>query len=42
MHPHPALTRYVLRLPPARALTREELVAWPGPAVQRCPTAPNP
>ncbi|WP_333764002.1 TetR/AcrR family transcriptional regulator [Streptomyces sp. IBSBF 2390] len=37
-----ALTRYVLRLPPARALTREELVAWLGPTVQRYLTAPNP
>jgi AcrR family transcriptional regulator len=37
-----ALTRYVLRLPSARELTREELVAWLGPTVQRYLTAPNP
>ncbi|MFJ7147663.1 TetR family transcriptional regulator [Streptomyces sp. NPDC100445] len=37
-----ALTRYVLRLPPARTLTREELVAWLGPTVQRYLTAPHP
>ncbi|MEU6509094.1 MULTISPECIES: TetR family transcriptional regulator [unclassified Streptomyces] len=37
-----ALTRYVLRLPPATALTREELVAWLGPTVQRYLTAPSP
>ncbi|SOD86550.1 TetR family transcriptional regulator [Streptomyces sp. Ag109_G2-15] len=37
-----ALTRYVLRLPPAVALHREELVAWLGPTVQRYLTAPSP
>lgn len=37
-----ALTRFVLRLPPARALAREELAAWLGPTVQRYLTAPNP
>lgn len=37
-----ALTRYVLRLPPARELTREELLAWLGPTVHRYLTAPNP
>ncbi|MFF5985338.1 TetR family transcriptional regulator [Streptomyces olindensis] len=37
-----ALTRYVLRLPPAVALTREEIVAWLGPTVQRYLTAPHP
>ncbi|MGW2028608.1 TetR/AcrR family transcriptional regulator [Streptomyces spinosus] len=37
-----ALTRYVLRLAPARALHREELVAWLGPTVQRYLTAPSP
>ncbi|PKW07853.1 transcriptional regulator, TetR family [Streptomyces sp. 1222.5] len=37
-----ALTRYVLRLPAARVLTREELVAWLGPTVQRYLTAPKP
>ncbi|MER6568445.1 TetR family transcriptional regulator [Streptomyces sp. NPDC001093] len=37
-----ALTRYVLRLPAARELTREELLAWLGPTVRRYLTAPNP
>ncbi|EST24803.1 TetR family transcriptional regulator [Streptomyces roseochromogenus] len=37
-----ALTRYVLRLPPTRELTHEELLAWLGPTVQRYLTAPNP
>ncbi|MEU8028396.1 TetR family transcriptional regulator [Streptomyces sp. NPDC049099] len=37
-----ALTRYVLRLPPARELTHEELLAWLGPTVQRYLTAPSP
>ncbi|MGW0879322.1 TetR/AcrR family transcriptional regulator [Streptomyces sp. NPDC002671] len=37
-----ALTRYVLRLPPTVALSREELVAWLGPTVQRYLTAPSP
>ncbi|MET9082962.1 TetR family transcriptional regulator [Streptomyces sp. NPDC004237] len=37
-----ALTRYVLRLPPAVALAREEIVAWLGPTVQRYLTAPHP
>ncbi|WP_369389222.1 TetR family transcriptional regulator [Streptomyces sp. CG1] len=37
-----ALTRYVLRLPSARELTREELLAWLGPTVQRYLTAPSP
>ncbi|OIJ87158.1 TetR family transcriptional regulator [Streptomyces sp. MUSC 14] len=37
-----ALTRYVLRLPPAQELTRAELLAWLGPTVQRYLTAPNP
>ncbi|MGW2488789.1 TetR/AcrR family transcriptional regulator [Streptomyces sp. NPDC001606] len=37
-----ALTRYVLRLPPATALSREELVAWLGPTVQRYLIAPHP
>ncbi|MGW5249788.1 TetR/AcrR family transcriptional regulator [Streptomyces sp. NPDC004129] len=36
------LTRYVLRLPAATALSRQELVAWLGPTVQRYLTAPNP
>ncbi|MBC9724488.1 TetR family transcriptional regulator [Streptomyces sp. TRM68367] len=37
-----ALTRYVLRFPPAVALSREEVVAWLGPTVQRYLTAPHP
>jgi AcrR family transcriptional regulator len=37
-----ALTRYVLRLPPAVALARQEVVAWLGPTVQRYLTAPSP
>ncbi|CAL9540576.1 hypothetical protein SUDANB95_04188 [Actinosynnema sp. ALI-1.44] len=30
-----ALTRYVLRLPPVVAMSRDELVAWIGPTLQR-------
>ncbi|MFE9773106.1 TetR family transcriptional regulator [Streptomyces sp. NPDC005931] len=37
-----ALTRYVLRLPPAVDLAREEIVAWLGPTLQRYLTAPHP
>lgn len=37
-----ALTRYVLKFPPTVALTREEIVAWLAPTVQRYLTAPNP
>ncbi|MDK1475376.1 TetR family transcriptional regulator [Streptomyces sp. 549] len=37
-----ALTRYVLRLPPAVALSHAEVVAWLGPVVQRSLTAPAP
>ncbi|WP_326668346.1 TetR family transcriptional regulator [Streptomyces canus] len=37
-----ALTRYVLRFPPTVALTREELVAWLAPTVQRYLTATSP
>ncbi|MEU0389549.1 TetR family transcriptional regulator [Streptomyces chartreusis] len=37
-----ALARYVLRLPPAVALSRQEIVAWLAPTVQRYLTAPNP
>ncbi|MFD7706726.1 TetR family transcriptional regulator [Streptomyces sp. NPDC059785] len=37
-----ALARYVLRLPPAVALHREEIVAWLAPTVQRYLTAPHP
>ena len=29
-----ALCRYVLELPPVVAMTRDELIAWIGPAVQ--------
>ncbi|MET0474828.1 MAG: TetR family transcriptional regulator [Mycobacterium sp.] len=35
-----ALCRFVLRLPPVVALTREELVDWLGPTLQRYATAP--
>ncbi|MFF7470178.1 TetR family transcriptional regulator [Streptomyces sp. NPDC008092] len=37
-----ALTRYVVRLAPVVALTREEITAWLGPTVQRYLTAPSP
>ncbi|MET9442522.1 TetR family transcriptional regulator [Streptomyces sp. NPDC006610] len=37
-----ALTRFVLRFPPAVELTREEIVAWLAPTVQRYLTAPSP
>ncbi|MEU6882820.1 TetR family transcriptional regulator [Streptomyces sp. NPDC046712] len=37
-----ALARYVLRLPPAVTMSREEVVAWLGPTVQRYLTAPEP
>ncbi|MFI6205115.1 TetR family transcriptional regulator [Streptomyces sp. NPDC051041] len=37
-----ALTRYVLRIPPAVALAREDLVAWLAPTLQRYLTAPGP
>ncbi|MGW3267391.1 TetR/AcrR family transcriptional regulator [Streptomyces sp. NPDC001056] len=37
-----ALTRYVLQVPAAQALTREELEVWMGPTVQRYLTAPHP
>ncbi|UQX05041.1 TetR family transcriptional regulator [Streptomyces sp. RerS4] len=36
-----ALTRFVLRLPPAVAMSREEVAAWLGPTVQRYLTAPR-
>jgi AcrR family transcriptional regulator len=36
------LTRYVLRFPPVVALTREEVVAWLAPTLQRYLTAPSP
>ncbi|MEU3688309.1 TetR family transcriptional regulator [Streptomyces narbonensis] len=37
-----ALTRYVLRLPPAVEMSGDEVVAWLGPTVQRYLTAPEP
>ncbi|WP_432082035.1 TetR family transcriptional regulator [Streptomyces sp. WAC 04229] len=37
-----ALTRYILRFPPAVALHREEVLAWLAPTLQRYLTAPNP
>jgi AcrR family transcriptional regulator len=37
-----ALTRYVLRIPPAVELSEGEVVAWLGPTVQRYLTAPSP
>ncbi|WP_328427614.1 TetR/AcrR family transcriptional regulator [Streptomyces sp. NBC_00443] len=37
-----ALTRYVLRFPPAVALAPEEITAWLAPTVQRYLTAPYP
>jgi AcrR family transcriptional regulator len=37
-----ALTRYVLRFPASVALSREEIVAWLGPTIQRYLTAPEP
>lgn len=40
--PGMALTRYVLRFQPAVGLTREEIVEWLGPTVQRYLTAPCP
>ncbi|MGW3492343.1 TetR/AcrR family transcriptional regulator [Streptomyces sp. NPDC001020] len=37
-----ALTRYVLKFPPAVDLAREEVVAWLAPTVRRYLTAPHP
>ncbi|MEU9997903.1 TetR family transcriptional regulator [Streptomyces sp. NPDC048370] len=37
-----ALTRYVLRLPPAVEMSTDEVVAWLGPTVQRYLTDPEP
>lgn len=37
-----ALTRYVLRFPATVALSREEIVAWLAPTLQRYLTAPSP
>ena len=36
-----ALCRYVLRLPPIAAMSRDEIVAWLGPTVQRYLTGPE-
>jgi len=30
-----ALCRYVLQVPPVMAMSRDELIAWLGPTVQR-------
>ncbi|MFG2723072.1 TetR family transcriptional regulator [Streptomyces sp. NPDC048416] len=37
-----AMARYVLRFPPAVALTREEVIGWLGPTLQRYLTAEGP
>ena len=37
-----ALTRYVLRMPPAVELARSEIVEWLAPTIQRYLTAPSP
>ncbi|MFI8828407.1 TetR family transcriptional regulator [Streptomyces sp. NPDC053431] len=37
-----ALARYVLRLPPAAEMSREDVIAWLGPTVQRYLTAEAP
>ncbi|EFL37361.1 TetR family transcriptional regulator [Streptomyces griseoflavus] len=37
-----ALTRYVLRMPPAVELARSEIVVWLAPTIQRYLTAPSP
>jgi AcrR family transcriptional regulator len=37
-----ALTRYVLQFPASVALSREEIVDWLGPTIQRYLTAPTP
>ena len=37
-----ALTRYVLRFPASVALSRDEIVDWLGPTIQRYLTAPTP
>ncbi|MEU9983831.1 TetR family transcriptional regulator [Streptomyces sp. NPDC050856] len=37
-----ALARYVLRLPPAADMSREEVVAWLAPTIQRYLTAERP
>lgn len=37
-----ALCRYILRLPPVVAMTREEIIAWLGPTLQRYLTGDAP
>ena len=37
-----ALCRFVLRLPPVVAMSRDELVDWLGPTLQRYATATDP
>ncbi|MEU9865403.1 TetR family transcriptional regulator [Streptomyces sp. NPDC047971] len=37
-----ALARYVLRLPPAVEMSRDEIVSWLAPTIQRYLTAPEP
>ena len=37
-----ALTRYVLRFPPAVAMSREEVIGWLAPTMQRYLTAEAP
>ncbi|MEV6653339.1 TetR family transcriptional regulator [Streptomyces sp. NPDC051219] len=37
-----AIARYVLRFPPAVAMSRDEVIAWIAPTVQRYLTAENP
>ncbi|MEV3991911.1 TetR family transcriptional regulator [Streptomyces sp. NPDC049837] len=37
-----ALARYVVRLPPAAEMSREELIAWLAPTIQRYLTAEKP
>ncbi|MEV6792820.1 TetR family transcriptional regulator [Streptomyces sp. NPDC051320] len=37
-----AMARYILRFPPAVEMTREELIAWLGPTIQRYLTAEQP
>ena len=36
-----ALCRYVLRLPPVVVMSRDEVVAWVGPTVQRYLVGPG-
>jgi hypothetical protein len=37
-----ALARYVLRIAPAAAMSRDEVIAWLAPTVQRYLTAERP